>query len=193
MAGAASSDGEGLRPERLFFALWPDVALQAQLHGLARERREAVRRQGRLVPAENLHLTLVFLGAVEAGQRVCLEEAAAGVSVPPFTLVLDEFDCLQRRGLFWAGASHTPPALADLVQQLNAAAARCGSATDAASRPFKPHVTLARRLPRCPRAGPLAPPLAWTVSHFCLVRSDTRPKGAHYEILRVWALKATGE
>ncbi|MEK7758301.1 MAG: 2'-5' RNA ligase family protein, partial [Pseudomonadota bacterium] len=53
-----------METQRLFFALWPDPVLQQRLAQAA----EALlpRAAGRRVRAENLHCTLVFLGAVEA-------------------------------------------------------------------------------------------------------------------------------
>jgi 2'-5' RNA ligase len=50
------------RPLRLFFACWPDAALQEQLAQLGRQ----LQRQSGGKPSrrENLHLTLVFLGDV---------------------------------------------------------------------------------------------------------------------------------
>jgi 2'-5' RNA ligase len=47
---------------RLFFACWPDAALQEQLAQLGRQ----LQRQSGGKPSrrENLHLTLVFLGDV---------------------------------------------------------------------------------------------------------------------------------
>ncbi len=202
VAGRSEKPPEGdtrRRPQRLFFALWPDTTLQERLHRLARERlgAAAAAGRGRLVPAANLHLTLAFLGAVDVAQRACLEAAADEIHIPPFTLLLDELDCPRRRGLYWASASHTPPALVALVQGLEEAQSRCGLGRATAEekeegRAFRPHVTLARRLVRSPRPEPISPPLAWTVARFCLVQSETRPDGARYTILRAWGLKQTG-
>ncbi len=73
--------------QRLFFALWPEPALQQHLAMTAAALLP--RDAGRRVRAENLHCTLVFLGAVEAAQRLCLEDAASLVRAEPFTLTLD--------------------------------------------------------------------------------------------------------
>ncbi len=178
---------EGLHPQRLFFALWPDARLQERLHVLAREA--VAGRRGRWLAAQNLHLTLVFLGYVSAGQRACLERVAAEVCATPFTLVLDQLGCFRRAGILWAGARDVPQALRALVQGLNAGMRGCGLTPD--EREFHPHVTLVRKLRRCPPPQPIAPPLSWHVERFSLVLSNMYPDGARYEILRTWQLTAT--
>jgi 2'-5' RNA ligase len=175
---------EAPRPQRLFFALWPDAGLQERLHALAREA--VPERRARCLPVHNIHLTLAFLGYVSAAQRSCLERAAAEVRAAPFTLVLDQLGCFRRAGILWAGATVVPQALRTLIQGLNAGMAGCGLTPD--KREFRLHVTLARKLRRCLPARPIAPPLPWSVERFSLVLSNTYPDGARYEILRTWEL-----
>ena len=169
--------------ERLFLALWPGAAVRRVLAGLAREH---LPRVGRPVHAANLHLTLVFLGAVETGARARLEEACAEIAFAPFTLTLSRLGCWARAGVAWSAPERTPEALAALVEGLRAAAARAEIAAEA--RPFRAHVTLARRLGA--RAGKELPaehrPVRWEAREFVLVRSRTDPRGARYEVLRAW-------
>ena len=74
--------------ERLFFALWPDETLRRQLvKRMARDLRPC---GGRRIPPENLHVTLVFLGTLDARQRRRLELAAETVPERAFTLELVE-------------------------------------------------------------------------------------------------------
>lgn len=62
---------------RLFFALWPDETLRATF---AHATHKAVRASGgRLVPARNLHVTLLFLGSV--AERCIPELKAIGARV----------------------------------------------------------------------------------------------------------------
>lgn len=172
------------RPPRLFFALWPEEPLRTRLEALARQ--EVPVDRGRRIPAENLHLTLAFLGHVPAEARTCLERSASAIRGEPFTLVLDRLDCFRRTGVLWVGASQVPAPLATLVHALDAAAAGCGLAPQ--RREFRAHVTVARKLRRCPPPRPIAP-LEWPVGHFCLALSNTHPAGARYEILRSWELR----
>ena len=112
--------------QRLFFALWPEEALQRQLAMAAAALLPQT--AGRRVRPENLHCTLVFLGNVEAGQRLCVEAAATTLApTPSFTLVFDRFGYFRGPQVAWLGCSYTPPVLLDLVAQLGRGCAACGS------------------------------------------------------------------
>lgn len=146
-----------------------------------------MRAGGRGVPAENIHLTLVFLGSVDAAFRECAERAAAAVRVESFTLVLEKMACWSRAGVLWVGPRAAPVPLLELARELNAGLAACGLAPE--PRPYAPHLTLGRQLRSCPDSGWIEP-LSWEVSRFTLVQSRTRADGAHYEVLRSWPLNS---
>jgi 2'-5' RNA ligase len=169
--------------KRLFFALWPDVALQDRLHDLAATMLPP--GSGRPTPSSNIHLTLAFLGPVAADKQVCCETAVGGVRARRFTLALDALGCFRRSGILWVGAEHAPEDLLALVRALSEALRDCGYEPD--PRPFRAHLTLARRLRRCPRFPSLTP-IDWAVNDFVLVESHTGAGGAQYEILRRWQL-----
>ena len=140
---------------------------------------------GRCVAAENIHLTLAFLGSVDAAFRDCAEQAAAAIRASALTLTLELIGCWSHTGILWAGPVRVPEPLSLLVQELTAGLASCGYAPE--RRPYAAHLTLARKVRRC------APPaaieaLAWEVRRFCLVRSRLDAKGAHYEMVREWEL-----
>ena len=75
-----------------------------------------------------------------------------------------------------------PPALIALQRALVAALAQSGFATE--TRPFAPHVTLARHCARAHEPLALAPALAWPVDAFALWASG----GGRYEELGRWPL-----
>ena len=93
------------------------------------------------------HLTLKFLGSV-AVDRIdeitgAIEEAARGMS--PFHLEVKElgvFPNLRRVQVAWVGISGEVNKLGQLQQRLESNLARLGFAPE--SRPFTPHLTLAR-------------------------------------------------
>lgn len=175
-----------LHTQRLFFALWPEPELSRQLHELAATLLRT--GDGRRVAAENIHLTLAFLGSVGAPFRECAEQAAAAVRAKEFRLTLEQLGCWSKTGILWAGPAHTPPPLLTLVTELNAGLADCGYVPE--KRPYAAHLTLARKVRRCPPPAPIEP-LIWEARRFCLVRSHMGAPGARYEIVREWELSWT--
>ncbi|ROR29839.1 RNA 2',3'-cyclic phosphodiesterase [Inmirania thermothiophila] len=171
--------------ERLFLALWPDGAVREAVRRAAAEAVRAAR--GRPVPPDNLHLTLLFLGAVPPAVREALAARLAAVRCAPFELVLDRIGGFPRSRVAWIAPSRPPAALHRLVGQLRAAAEEAGLAPE--RRPFSPHLTLVRKARPVP-AQVLARPVRWGVRRFWLVRSQTLPDGARYTPLRAWPLAA---
>ncbi len=167
--------------ERLFFALWPG---DQQRLALTRVQQKLPNHPGRLAHPEDLHITLVFLGDLDRDRRACAEEAADQVSGTPFALSLDRFGCFPRARVLWCGASERPQPLLDLLHALNGGLLGCGFRPE--RRPFKPHVTLARKARPLP-ARELTHPIPWPVSQFALVtaRPGERPR---YRLVREWSL-----
>ncbi|MBA7469383.1 RNA 2',3'-cyclic phosphodiesterase [subsurface metagenome] len=95
----------------------------------------------------SIHLTLKFLGSI-AVDRIseitrAMEEAVQGIS--PFHLEVKDlgvFPSLRRVQVAWVGISGEVDKLSQLQQHLESNLARLGFAPE--SRPFTPHLTLAR-------------------------------------------------
>lgn len=170
--------------QRLFFALWPDDDTRSALASIARERLAGMR--ARLVPAENLHLTLVFLGSRDAECRACMEHAAGRLSARAFTLELTRTGYWSRPRVLWTAPNRTPEALVVLASTLNDALVQCGHEPE--SRPFRAHITLARKV-RGPLEESMHAPVRWRVGEFCLIASRTLPEGARYTRLASWSLQ----
>ncbi len=170
--------------ERLFFALWPDDALRQQLVQ-CRDTLAADSDGGRLVPAENLHLTLAFLGCTDARQRAGVEAMADVIKCSAFELQLNRFGYWPRPQVLWIAPLEMPEALITLATALHIGAEGCGSKLDA--RPYRAHITLMRKLTQAAQDVD-CPPLIWPVDRFVLVRSRALPQGVKYEVLREWGL-----
>nr|VFK59380.1 MAG: 2'-5' RNA ligase [Candidatus Kentron sp. TUN] len=117
-----SSSNKRITPRRLFFALWPTESIRKVLAEIARD----VHCKGLPVPTRNFHITLVFLGPVDANRQGCVERMAEKIEGVPFNIRLDELGCFPRAGIVWLGASKTPLALHSLVSKLNQDLADCG-------------------------------------------------------------------
>ena len=189
MGAAANDAGLGLaRPPaaRVFFALWPEAALQRELGRRARAIERA--SGGRATRTENIHLTLVFLGDVAVARLPDLCAAAGGVTGEPCALALDRLGYWKHNRIAWAGTSAMPPPLAALVAGLEASLAAAGFAFD--RRPYVPHITLVRQA----RAAEPArfDRLDWPCREFVLVQSARDAQGARYEIIGRWGLAGAG-
>jgi 2'-5' RNA ligase len=192
-----AADAPAARPRRrIFFALWPDAAVAAQLHRLGGEAQ--ARCGGRRMRRDTLHLTLAFLGDVDAEGFDAAVAAADDVAAElarkvgadgtaGATLTIDRLACWKHNHIVWAGCDDVPPPLAALAGDLAGALRGRGFQLD--SRPFAAHVTLLRNA-RCDAELPPPAPFGWPVADFALVESRLGAAGAQYEVVRRWALAA---
>ena len=170
---------------RVFYAIVPPPAVRTALGALA--HAVGARVHGRAVTAENVHLTLAFIGAWPTSRLAALHEAGDAVRGDPFRLTLDTLGAFRRSGIAWLGSSHPPPRLVGLANALGDALRERDVIYEA--RLFRPHVTLARRA-RGPGPSDIVEPLSWDVDAFSLMESRTRPEGVHYDTLKTWPLRA---
>jgi len=193
---------------RLFVAIEVPEGPRAE----ARRRLQAVRDRlppARWVDPEKIHLTLIFLGATEERDLPTLSSALgrAAAAHAPFSLALaggGTFPPRRPARVAWIGvnaadtAGPAGPALAALQADVAAAAAGAVGYTPE-SRPFNPHITLARCPENWPRpaidtftaafAGPLGDP--FPVSRIALFESQLRGGqggGARYRVVEPFPL-----
>ena len=146
-------------------------------------------RGARIVPRENLHVTLAFVGGqpVEEVERIvgAMREAAAEVS--DLTLVVRSYHETQRVGMLVL-ADATPERRSGFFARAVQGRLAALGVYEPESRPWKPHVTVLRFRER-PRLRPSLPDLgAFSPSEVALYHSVLRPAGAQYEIRESVAL-----
>lgn len=166
---------------RLFFALWPDDEVRAQLAHWSRELHAAC--GGRPTRPENLHVTLAFLGSVDDARVGEVERTADTAGLRACTLILDRAGYWKHNRIAWAGAFTVPSELDALVAELRNSLARAPIGFD--PKEFVSHVTLLREA-REPKAMPVLTPIEWRLDGFALVQSVTLPRGSRYEIRKSW-------
>jgi len=169
--------------ERLFFALWPDDNVRQAIHEQTQPVLSGL--DGRIVAADNWHITLAFVGEIDGPTKQCMQQAAATVQGHRFSLSLDKLGYWPKPRILWLGAKETPKALQELVAKLSTGLLECGYRPD--TRPYQVHLTLVRKADRLVTL-PSMTPVAWDVKDFCLVRSILNFKGACYEVIGRWAL-----
>lgn len=132
---------------RSFIAIELPDDLKAALTRLEDELKSHDPPAIKWVDPRSIHLTLKFLGNVDAGRvagiAAAIERAALGVF--PFHLEvkgLGVFPNPRRVQVVWVGVSGEVERLVQLQQRIEAAVSPLGFPTE--SRPFAPHLTIAR-------------------------------------------------
>jgi 2'-5' RNA ligase len=184
---------------RLFVALELPGTHRAALAGVC----EQGRRGGvRWVAAENVHLTLKFLGEVDEALVPEIEEAlaAAAGEARPFALALRGGGCFPNARsprVIWVGVSEGAEEASRLAAEMERALGPLGFAPE--KRRFRPHLTIGR--PKDPRAAVAATAdkieqlrgfgaAAAEAAALALIKSTLTPEGAVYEVIRRFELGA---
>lgn len=139
------------------------------------------------------HVTLQFYGMVDEAREQQLRERLRLVKTNPVNVAVQGIGIFERAGVLFAGVVLSEP-LQALQRSVVEAGAACGFAAE--DRPYRPHITLARRKGR---SGP------WNfqnnvgvdaqrafgqfvASEFALYESVAGPGGSRYEVLERYAL-----
>lgn len=173
------------KKHRLFFALVPDAAVRRQAHRL----QQRLAGSGRAVAADNLHVTLAFLGMHEAAviPEVCA--IASRLEFPRCRVVLDRLGQFGHGRVLWLGAANVPEALREFQQSLVGALTAAGIGHD--PKPWKFHLTLYRRLRKAPPTlGPVA--IEWPLKGFELIESVGSKNGVEYHSIARWKAPVEG-
>jgi 2'-5' RNA ligase len=147
------------------------------------------------VPAENLHLSLRFIGEVGRADAEDLHHALQRVQIQPFAMSVGGIGCFETGGrvrVLWAGVRKEEQ-LQRLQEKVESAVVRCGHQPD--RRKFRAHITLARfnnggagrvggfiQAHNGFQSGP------FQVDHFTLFRSHLGGEAPHYEALADYLL-----
>jgi len=159
---------------------------------------ESRAREGglRWTAPESWHITLQFLGNATEEQFECLQARLSEVHSKPVSLQLGELGCFERAGVFFADVAVTPELVA-LERIVVASTNPCGFAAE--TRPYHPHITLARSKGqgrgaelRGLKAKVLGQPMftRFLAKEFVLYESHLGQSGARYEAKMRVALRA---
>lgn len=114
---------------------------------------------------ENMHLTLAFIGETPRASEAIA--ALEGVKALPFRVGPEGSGCFG--DLLWVGVRRDPD-LQRLAEKVRDALRGAGIRID--PKPFKPHITLARRLDCAGKPEVEVPRVTAPVGEFVLMRSD---------------------
>ena len=184
---------------RSFIALPLEAVLAAEIKKVQQGLNSPVGAV-RWINPEHLHLTLHFLGNVDAGQ---LDDLAAALRracarADPFQLALEGAGCFpntQSPRVVWIGIQGDLEPLRQLQEQIGQETKNFGDQGD--PRVFQPHLTIGRvkasglegrkagQAIECATVPKLGD---WTVNNVLLVQSQLSPDGARYTTLAAVAL-----
>jgi 2'-5' RNA ligase len=174
---------------RLFFALQPTLAQSTVLTAYV---APLVAQLGaREVPAQNLHATLCFIGAVEDERVDALRAAAASIRGRPVQLRFDALEYWETPKVLCATSSRDSSSAAELSIALGEAAVAAGFSPDI--KPFRAHLTLARKIAATQAATvplplPLVRPMVMSADKFVLLSSRREGSVSIYSAVDCWPL-----
>jgi 2'-5' RNA ligase len=154
---------------RLFVSLRPPTDVRNHL-----ARAVAGLRTSR---SDQWHVTVAFLGEVADASPLEPALAAAAASSSPLALQMRGGGFFRRPGVLFAALAGDVAGLRRLAAQVEAACRSAG--VELEDRTYRPHLTVARRLPRDPGVldGYEGPP--WTATELELVRSRLGAQAEH--------------
>lgn len=135
---------------------------------------------------ESWHITLQFLGNTASEQLHCIAPRLRAIASPLVPVKLEGLGFFDRAGIFFASVQVSPELFA-LQQQVVAATTPCGFVAE--TRPYHPHITLARnrgqsdgvrRLKAAILPEPRFP--AFAAREFLLYESFPNSTGSRYEV-----------
>ena len=186
---------------RLFVALQIPSMVRKNLAELLVELR-ALSSQPRWVRAENLHITLKFIGELPAEKLGALRAALSAVHSDRLVTLdfrgLGFFPNEKRPRVFWAGIQASEN-LEVLASNIDRALEKLGIPSE--KRPFSAHLTLARfEPPGLPEKLPAAIQENATrefgsvaTGEFHLIESKLKPSGAEYTTLETFPFVVAGD
>ena len=145
---------------------------------------------------DSWHITLQFLGSIGQEQYECIAARLHALRSPAVPIELEGTNFFDRAGIFFAAVRLTSR-LSLLQQRVTSATGLCGFVPE--TRPFHPHITLARskgtsgaqglrklksRIHRQPSFT------RFVAKEFLLYESFTRPTGSQYEVRERFPLDA---
>jgi RNA 2',3'-cyclic 3'-phosphodiesterase len=185
---------------RLFVGIPLGDAVVHDLTAVVARLRGGARTGGlRWSEPESWHITLQFLGSTSEERFRCLTARLGEVNTAPVPVQLGEIGCFDRAGVLFVDVAVTP-GLAALQERVLAATSHCGFVAE--TRPFHPHITLARakgqgrgaglhELPDKVRGNPTF--ARFTAREFLLYESHLGSGGSRYEVKARFSLADCGQ
>ena len=182
--------------QKLFLGFAPTNTQNKYLIALQQTLSTHLLPEAKPVDADNLHLTLAFLGLVDEEQKISLIDAVNDLTKPTFSIRLNRFDLWPNAQVCCLKGNNIEPSLARLARQTNQIAEQLKLYKSRHN--FCPHISLFRKAKEW-RQGNNSPDLTifegldkseLTLMPDCLqlYHSTNTPSGVKYQTLYTWAL-----
>ncbi|MEM7256602.1 MAG: RNA 2',3'-cyclic phosphodiesterase [Pseudomonadota bacterium] len=169
---------------RAFLSLFPDPQNALAIEQWAASCWPNIQRR---VPAQNLHITLAFLGNIDQSVAADISDMIAEKSlVAAFSMTFDQVGYWPQPQVLWLGAQNPTPPVNELAEGCRSIANRAGISVK--GRQFEPHITLARKPSQPPQAPLLDPSFTIEFDTLCLCESFLDKRGARYQVREAWPL-----
>ena len=111
-----------------------------------------------------------------------LRQSVSDIQAEPFDLHFDQPAFWSKPRILCLLMQHCDEQLLMLFNELKHKVEQCGIKTE--ERPYKPHVTLARKVSKPIDAKAFS--IEWPVQSFCLVESRSTVDGVNYQVIQRW-------
>jgi 2'-5' RNA ligase len=138
-----------------------------------------------LVPPENYHMTLAFVGEVPEAQLAPVLQIGGSLRACRFSVRFDVYEYWPKSAVLVAAAREFPRSLTRLWEQIHAGLARHRLALS--PELLRPHVTIARKVSQAPVLQAMSP-FAWKAQTFSLMQSIRAGAQPVYTVLNTWPL-----
>ncbi len=193
-----------MEPVRAFIAIELPVPVKSALAGLQDYIKQRERAPVKWVDPESIHLTLKFLGNIDAESipRLSWAISEAAREITPFRLEIGKpggFPNLRAPRVLWVGLRCNTNSLTVLQKSIESALVPLGFPQE--KKGFSPHLTFGRvrdkatandrqRLGEIAASSEVGSPLSFTVDSFNLMRSILTREGPLYTRLHTVTLQS---
>ncbi|WP_068547799.1 RNA 2',3'-cyclic phosphodiesterase [Thalassotalea crassostreae] len=173
---------------RLFFGLNPKI-IQKQKIDLW--HRQNLNHDFANVAVDNFHITLSFLGLVDAKTYdnlvLTIDRVQVGtlLAIEPVKLTLDNLGFWKRPKILYLGVKDCPQQVYDLANFCHRVAIQNSIALN--NRQYVPHLTLCRKAKYLPPFNKSID-IELSFDSFCLYQSISTEQGVKYKVLNQWPL-----
>jgi 2'-5' RNA ligase len=172
---------------RLFFALWPNDEVRAQL-ATQRDLMQQEYGGSHGVAADRFHLTLLFMPDFPEEQLSLLMACGDDIRVAPFDLTINARSHFKQNKVAYLGNEPQTASLFRLQERLVKRVTKAIGIAPIRDQ-FNPHITAVRGCRHFPSPRAVNPTIPWRVDNFVLIHSIIgMGKETHYDVLKTWTL-----